>query len=197
MIVNLSCDIFCHNLSFGLATKVRGWKVMGQEEDSGVTSHAPASAKSVREWTLTLTSELPCWELESQKDSWIFQAWLQGSKPIALRSSLYHWKTIEIEMSKMGNASPFGHLKHKLWPKERSVVKLPIWLPTIKSWESTWFPCVQVTYDIQLESSWRKLQLCLRPHYNQRSAQDVMCPQSCGNPSCGNFGSPKSAPTMH
>jgi len=28
---------------------------------------------------------------------------------------------------------PFGHLKHKLWPKERTGVKLPIWLPTLVS----------------------------------------------------------------
>jgi hypothetical protein len=28
---------------------------------------------------------------------------------------------------------PFGHLKHKLWPKERPGVKLLIWFPTTKS----------------------------------------------------------------
>jgi hypothetical protein len=38
-------------------------------------------------------------------------------------------------MSKMGSNDPFGYLKHKLWPKERSRVKLPIWLPTTKSQE--------------------------------------------------------------
>jgi hypothetical protein len=42
-------DIACRNPSFGLATKVRGCKVAGQEGDPGVTSHAPGSAKSVRE----------------------------------------------------------------------------------------------------------------------------------------------------
>jgi hypothetical protein len=35
-------------------------------------------------------------------------------------------------MSKMGLHDPFGHLKHKLWPKERSKVKLAISLPTTK-----------------------------------------------------------------
>jgi hypothetical protein len=29
-------------------------------------------------------------------------------------------------MSKMGLHDPFGHFKHKLWPKERLGVKLPI-----------------------------------------------------------------------
>jgi hypothetical protein len=44
----------------------------------------------------------------------------------------------------MGLHDPFGHLKHKLWLKERPRVKLVVWLPTIKSWESTRFCCVQV-----------------------------------------------------
>ncbi len=38
----------CRNPNLGLATKARGWKVVGQEEDPRVTSHAPMSAKSVR-----------------------------------------------------------------------------------------------------------------------------------------------------
>jgi hypothetical protein len=55
----------CCNLNLGLATKARGYKGAGQEEDSRVTSHAPGSAKSVRESTFTFPSELPWWELES------------------------------------------------------------------------------------------------------------------------------------
>jgi hypothetical protein len=71
-------------------------------------------------------------------------------------------------MSKMGLHDPFEHLKQKLWPKEGSGVKLTIWLSTIKSQESTWFPCVQVACDIHLESSWWGLQLCFRPRLNWR-----------------------------
>jgi len=29
-------------------------------------------------------------------------------------------------MFKMGSHDPFGYSKHKLWPKERSGIKLPI-----------------------------------------------------------------------
>jgi len=36
-------------------------------------------------------------------------------------------------MSKLGLHDPFGHLKHKFWPKEGPEVKLPIWLSTTKS----------------------------------------------------------------
>jgi hypothetical protein len=74
----------------------------------------------------------------------------------------------------MGSHDPFGHPKHKLWRKERSRIKLVVWRPIIKSQESTWFPCVQVAYNILLESSWQGLQLCFRPHLNQRSAHKVM-----------------------
>ncbi len=71
--------------SLGLATKAKGCEVMGQEGDLGVTSHAPRSAKNVKERTLTLPSELPCWGLESQMDAQIFKMRLQGSKPIGLK----------------------------------------------------------------------------------------------------------------
>jgi hypothetical protein len=83
-------------------------------------------------------------------------------------------------MSKMGLHCPFGHLKHKSWSKERPRVKLAIWLPTTKSQESTRFPCVQATCDIPLENFWRGLQLCFRPHCNQRSVRIVMGPKVVG-----------------
>jgi hypothetical protein len=91
-------------------------------------------------------------------------------------------------MSKMGSHDPFGHFKHKLWPKERSKVKLPIWFPTTKSLKLPWFPCMQGTCDIPLESSWQWLKLCFRLHVNQRSAPKIMGPQSRGSPNFGNFG---------
>jgi len=53
-------------LAFGLRPRQGGCEVAGLEVDPEVTSHASGSAKSpesVREWTLTLPSKLPCWEL--------------------------------------------------------------------------------------------------------------------------------------
>jgi hypothetical protein len=49
---------------------------------------------------------------------------------------------------------------------------------------------VQVACDIPLERSRWRLQLCLTPHCDRRFAREVMCPQSRGSPSCGNFGTP-------
>jgi hypothetical protein len=59
-------------------------------------------------------------------DSQIFKGKLQGSKLNGSRSSLYDWKALGIEMSKMGSHCPFGHLKHKLWLKEGLGIKLTI-----------------------------------------------------------------------
>jgi hypothetical protein len=88
----------------------------------------------------------------------------------------------------MGSHWPFGHLKHKLWPKERLGVKMAIWISTTKSRELTRFPCMQVTCNIPLESSQQGIQLCFGLYYNRRCSRQVMRLQSCRSPSCGNFG---------
>jgi len=93
-------------------------------------------------------------------------------------------------MSKMGSHCSFKHLKHKLWPKEGPRVKLPIWLPTRKSRESTRFICLKTTCNIPLESSRRELQLCLRPNFNQRFFRKVMGLQNRRSPNCRDFGIP-------
>jgi hypothetical protein len=85
----------CRNLSLGLTTKARGLQGCGLRERPGSHITCSRSAKSVKEWTLTLPSELPCWELESQMNFRIFKARFQGSKPISSKSFLYHWKHIE------------------------------------------------------------------------------------------------------
>jgi hypothetical protein len=85
---------------------------------------------------------------------------------------------------------PFGYLQHKLWSKERPGVKLVVWFPTTKSWESTQSQCVQVECDTPSESSWRKLQVCARPHPDQRSELGVMSSQSPGSPNRDNFKTP-------
>jgi hypothetical protein len=120
----------------------------------------------------------------------IFRVQLKGLKLIALKSYLYHWKSIETWMSKMGSHDPFGHLKRKLWPKERPGVKLTIWLLTTKNQESTQFSRVQVVWNRLLESSQRGLQLCFKPHCNRRFARKVMGLQSRWSFNYGNSRTP-------
>jgi hypothetical protein len=124
-------------------------------------------------WTPTLGVGVPM-------DSRIFIKQFQGSRLIRLKSYLYHWKAIETQMPKMGSHYPFKYLKHKLWPKKRARVKVSIWLSTIKSQKSPQFPYVQVACHIWLKISRLELQLCFRPHLNQRSTKKCMDFQSCG-----------------
>ncbi len=90
----------------------------------------------------------------------------------------------------MASHEPFGHLQHKLWSKEGLGVKLAVWLPTIKSQESTRPQCVQVECNTPLERFWGDIQVCFTPHPNQRSELGVMIFQSPGNPNRDNFGTP-------
>jgi hypothetical protein len=93
-------------------------------------------------------------------------------------------------MFKIGLHNLFGHLKHKLWPKEGLGIKLAVWLPTIKSRESTRFACVYVACDLLLKSFWWGLQLFLRLHLNWRSVREVMGPKIARIPIMGISGLP-------
>jgi hypothetical protein len=57
--------VHCHNPSLRFMTKVRAWKGVGRECNSGVTFTLRGVQESVREWAHTLPSELPLWELKS------------------------------------------------------------------------------------------------------------------------------------
>jgi hypothetical protein len=94
-------------------------------------------------------------------------------------------------MSKMGSHDPFGHLKHKLWPKGGPGIKLAVWLLTTESWELTRFLCVQVACNVPLKSFQQGLQLRFRPHLDWKSAQEVIVLQSCRTPSLGDLEVPR------
>jgi len=130
------------------------------------------------------------WDLGVPRDSWKFRTWLQGSKHLTLKCSLYYWKGLEVWMSKMALHEPFGHSQHKLWSKEGPGVKLPVWLLTTKSWKSTRSWCVQVKCDPILESSQGELQLCFKPHLNRRSKWEVTNAQNLGSPNWDSFETP-------
>jgi len=129
----------CRNPSFGLETKAKGLQGCEPRGSPGVTSHTPESVAKCEgvnphtpKATPTLGDGVPV-------DSRDFRERFEGSKLNGFWISLYHWKALETEMSKMSSHCSFGHLKHKLWPKEGPGVELPVWLPTRKSRESTRF----------------------------------------------------------
>jgi hypothetical protein len=93
-------------------------------------------------------------------------------------------------MPKMSLHVSFEHLQPKLWAKERSRVKLPIWLPTTKSRESTSFRRLLKECDMALESSLGELQLWFRPCPNPSLGRGVMSIQIPGTPTRDSFGTP-------
>jgi hypothetical protein len=109
----------------------------------------------------TLPNELPLWELESRWTHEFSKGNFRGQNSLDWRVPYTIGNLLRHRCLKWARMSPFGYLKHKLWPKEGLRVKLPIWLQTIKSQESPWFTCVQVACLISLESSWWGLELYL------------------------------------
>jgi hypothetical protein len=98
-------------------------------------------------------------------------------------------------MFKVGSHHPFGHMKHKLWPKERPGIKLTIWLSTTKSRESTELTCVQVSCDISLESFWRRYNFASNLISIQGLHAKLWAPKVVGVPTLAisrlSFGSPE------
>jgi hypothetical protein len=180
----------CCNPSFGLATKAKGLQRCGVRGSPRVTSHTPGSVGKCEGVNPHTPKATPTLGDGVPMDSQNFKEKFEGSKLNGLWRSLYHWKALETLISKMGSHCSFGHLKHKLWPKERPGVKLPVWLPTRKSQESTRFTWLQTTCDIPLKSSRRELQLCFRSHLDPRSARKVMRFQSRESPGWHDFGAP-------
>jgi hypothetical protein len=81
-------------------------------EYEGVNPHTPKATRTLGNGVLM--------------DSRNFRKQFQESKLNVLWRSLYHSKAFRTYMSKMGLHFSFGHLKHKLWPKEGPEVKLPV-----------------------------------------------------------------------
>jgi hypothetical protein len=84
----------CRNLSFGHETKVRAYKGASQEWSPGITFHAPENVGGCEEMNLHTPNWAPILGVGVQMDFQIFKVRLQGSKPIGLKSSLYHWKAL-------------------------------------------------------------------------------------------------------
>jgi hypothetical protein len=93
-------------------------------------------------------------------------------------------------MSKMASHCPFGHLQPKLWAKEGPGVKLPVWLPTTKSWESTSSRRRLKQCNIRLERSRRELQLWFGARPDPSSGRETMAVQSPGISTRDSFGTP-------
>ncbi len=138
----------------------------------------------MREWTLTLPSELPLWELESQWTFDFFERNFRGRNPLDWGIFYIIEKILELKCLKW---VCMIHLNNSNTSYGQKKGRESIWLLTTKSKESPRFPYVQVACHIPLKSSPQGLQLCFRPHLNQNSAHKVMGPQSHGSPQLWEF----------
>jgi hypothetical protein len=86
---SLDLHVECRNPSFGRECE-RVWKSVRMK------THTPKWAPILGVGVLV--------------DSRTFRELLQGSKHLALRTTLYHWKVIQMSMFKMGLHDPLGHL---------------------------------------------------------------------------------------
>jgi len=88
----------------------------------------------------------------------------------------------------------FRHMQPKLWAKEGPGVKLIVWLPTTKSWESTSSRRRLEECDMALKSSRRELQLWFRTRPDPSLGRGAMAAQSskslAGTLSGLHFGNP-------
>jgi hypothetical protein len=125
-------DLGCRIPSLGFTTKVKACKGVGQKWTQ--ESHFMFSGmwKSMKEWTHTFSSGFPFWELEF----WCILESLEGD---CRGQNSLDWKVhytiknlLKHRCLKCAYMTHFGSLKHKLWLKEGSGVKLSIWLPTTK-----------------------------------------------------------------
>jgi len=121
-----------HNLNFGFATKAKGLQRCEPRESLRVTSHIFGSVEKCEGVNPHTSKATPTLGDGVPVDFRNFREWFQGSKLNGLWRSLYHWKDLGTYMFKMGSHCSFGHLKHKLWSKEGSGVKIASLTPDQK-----------------------------------------------------------------
>ncbi len=113
------CWRYCHNPNLELVTKVRACEGAGQEWSLGVTFHVLESVGECEGMNLHTPKWTPTLGVEVPMDSQIFRQRLQGSKPIGMKSSLYHWKISWNLDVQNGLAWPIWILKTQVMAKRR------------------------------------------------------------------------------
>jgi len=86
--------LMCRNPSLGFATKARACEGVGQKGSPRVIFHAPGSLKECEGMNFHIPKWTPTLGVGVLMDSQILREELQESKPIRLKSCLYHWKAL-------------------------------------------------------------------------------------------------------
>ncbi len=129
---------------------------------------------SMREWTLTLPRQLPLWEMESRWTPETSESNFKGQNSMVCGVIYIIRKLLERRCLKLALIFHLDIWNTSYSQKRGPRVKLPVWFPTRKSWESTRFTWLQRACNIPLESSRWELQLCFKSHLDMRSIHKVM-----------------------
>jgi hypothetical protein len=117
----------------------------------------PGVWESAREWTPTLPSELPLWELESWWIPEFLESDCKSQNPLNWYVPYIIEKILECKCLKWARMTHLNISNTSYGQKKGSGVKLAVWLLTTKSLESPRFPYVQVAFDMLLEIFWQGL----------------------------------------
>jgi hypothetical protein len=145
--------------------------------------------KNVREWTFTLPSELPFWELEYRWIPKFSESNCKGQKPLDWKVSYIIENLLELRCPKWAcmthlNTSNTSYGQKKGWKSNWQFDSRPLKVgnrPNFLVWK--W----RATY------CWKALNKgynFFKPHFNRRFAHKVMGPQSYENPNFRNFETP-------
>jgi hypothetical protein len=170
----------CRNPNLGLATKAKACEGVGQVWRLGMW-------ENVREWTPTLPSELPLWELEFGWTPKSSKSNFRGQNPLDWGVPYIITKLLKRRCLKWVCMTHLDTSNTSYGQKKGRESNCQIWLSNIKSRELPQFACMQVAWDIPLENPWQGLQLYFRLHLDQRLAHKIMALQSCRSPNFGNF----------
>jgi len=85
---------WCRNLSLGLTTKARAYKVAGQEGISGVIFHALGSVGNYEGMNPHTPKGASTLGIRVSMDFSIFREQLKGTKLNGFKRSLYYWKSL-------------------------------------------------------------------------------------------------------
>ncbi len=118
ILVDIGGYWFVATLALGL-TKAKGLQGYGPRGSLRVKSHTPGSVRKCEGVNPHTPKAISTLGDGVPMDSWNFRERFRGSKINGLWRFLYHWKSLGTQMFKMGFHYSFGHLKHKLWPKEK------------------------------------------------------------------------------
>jgi len=118
----------------------------------------------MREWTLTLPRQLPLWKMESRWISKTLKSNFRGQNSMACGILYIIGKLLELKCLKWVRIAHLDIWNTSYGQKKGRESNYQFDSRPEKSQESTWFTWLQRACDILLESSWRELQLCFRPH---------------------------------